>query len=152
VVATGLGISTESVREEWQHFDLITADGLKIEVKSAAYIQSWHQRGLSKIVFGVPETCAWEAETNTWSKEKKRQADVYVFALLKHEEKESIDPLNMDQWEFFVCSARAIGERTREGKSVSLKMLEVLGCGAVKFGELKKALEVVNGTNWTQAT
>jgi hypothetical protein len=30
----------------------------------------------------------------------KRQADVYVFALLAHEDRTTIDPLDLDQWKF----------------------------------------------------
>lgn len=41
IVASALGISSD-VRDEWSPYDLLSPEGLKIEVKSAAYIQSWH--------------------------------------------------------------------------------------------------------------
>jgi len=44
IVASALGINMENVRDEWSAYDLISPEGIKIEVKSAAYIQSWHQR------------------------------------------------------------------------------------------------------------
>jgi len=56
--------------------DLQTAEGIKIEVKSAAYVQSWHQKKLSMISFLTPRTRAWDSETNTQSVEVRRQADV----------------------------------------------------------------------------
>ena len=40
IIAKALDIKT-IVRDEWAAYDLITEDGIKIEVKSAAYIQSW---------------------------------------------------------------------------------------------------------------
>ena len=55
-------------------------------MKSAAYIQSWHQVKESIISFRVPATRARDADTNRQAVESKRQADVYVFALLAHRE------------------------------------------------------------------
>jgi hypothetical protein len=91
IVAKALGIPTEGVRDEWGAYDLTTADGTKVEVKSAAYLQSWNQRALSKIAFPTPKTRAWDAESNLQAIESKRQADVYVFALLAHQDKSTLD-------------------------------------------------------------
>src|SRR5438309_8612988 len=55
IVARALGLDT-GVRTEWQAFDLETASGKKIEVKSAAYVQSWGQNELSKIIFSARHT------------------------------------------------------------------------------------------------
>jgi hypothetical protein len=40
IVATGLGVPTAGVRVPWAVWDLSTADGVRVEVKSAAYLQS----------------------------------------------------------------------------------------------------------------
>jgi len=80
LVAQALGVAEKSVREEWAAYDLKALDSTSIEVKSAAYVQSWHQDQLSQIVFRVPKTRAWDKETNQQSEDIKRQADVYVFA------------------------------------------------------------------------
>lgn len=101
IVASALGVAT-NVREEWRAFDLLTATGTKIEVKSAAYLQSWAQNKQSEIIFSVRPTRAWDADTNVLSTEIKRQADVYVFALLAHRDKRTLNPLDLDQWEFYV--------------------------------------------------
>ena len=50
IVAKALGISTDCVRDEWGAYDL-TMGHIKVEVKSAAFVQSWHQDKLSKISF-----------------------------------------------------------------------------------------------------
>ena len=68
IVARAMGIGAEDVRDGWAAFDLLTPDDIKIEVKSAAYVQSWHQRKLSSISFRTPKTCAWDPETNVQSK------------------------------------------------------------------------------------
>lgn len=41
--------ATNTIRVEWDAYDLITPEGLKIEVKSAAYLQSWQQERDSSI-------------------------------------------------------------------------------------------------------
>jgi len=38
-------------RTEWDAFDVLTPDGVKVEVKSSAYLQVWDQRRFSRIVF-----------------------------------------------------------------------------------------------------
>lgn len=81
IVATALQIPITTIRDEWSAWDLTTPEGIQVEVKSAAYIQSWYQKKLSSISFRVPKTRAWDAETNQQDKISKRQAQVYVFTL-----------------------------------------------------------------------
>jgi hypothetical protein len=140
IVASALGIKLDSVRDEWGAFDLITPEGITIEVKSAAYIQSWNQRSLSFITFRVPKTRAWNADTNVQEKEPRRQAQVYVFALLAHQDKASIDPLNVDQWRFFVLSTTVLDARTRSQHSITLRSLERLAGQAISYDELREAV------------
>lgn len=140
VVARALGLGEGGVRDGWAAFDLKTPSGIKIEVKSAAYIQSWHQKQLSSIAFVTPKTRAWDAETNIQSHELKRQADVYVFALLAHTDKATIDPLNLDQWRFYVLPTTVLDARKRSQHSITLKSLEGLCPRAVKYAELPKAV------------
>ena len=51
IVGTAMNIDPMSSSGEWDAFDLITNNGIKIEVKSASYIQSWSQKRLSAISF-----------------------------------------------------------------------------------------------------
>jgi hypothetical protein len=63
IVARAVGIPTDGVRDEWMAFDLVTPAGVKVEVKSAAFIQSWHRVRLSSISLVTLATRAWNAET-----------------------------------------------------------------------------------------
>lgn len=139
LVARALGLDT-AVRNEWQAFDLQTATGKKIEVKSAAYVQSWGQKELSKIVFSTRHTRAWDADTGALAIESRRQADIYVFALLAHCEKNTIDPLDLDQWEFYVLPTSTLDAYTRSRHSITLKSLQLLCPAPLKFAELKRAI------------
>lgn len=53
IVASATNVDISNARDEWAEYDLITPEGIKIEVKSSAYVQSWFQKSLSKISFGI---------------------------------------------------------------------------------------------------
>lgn len=141
IVARALGISTESVRDEWAAFDLLTPSGIKVEVKSAAYIQSWRQKQLSSITFVTPRTRAFDPDAGVLLAETRHQADVYVFALLAHTDKATIDPMNLDQWRFYVLPTAILDSRTRSQHSITLRSLQRLCSGAVSYAGLPKAVE-----------
>ena len=141
IVATALDADVTGVRNEWDAFDLTTPSGVKVEVKSAAYVQSWHQARLSTISWLTPRTRAWDATTNIQSSESRRQADVYVFALLHHQDKATIDPLDTTQWSFFVLPTRVLNERTRSQHSITLNSLQKLAGPAVTYSGLAIAVE-----------
>lgn len=140
IVSRALGISTSGVRNEWAAYDLITNDGVKIEVKSCAYLQAWFQKRVSNINFSTKVSRAWDPATNLLSQESKRQADVYVFALLAHRDKSTIDPMNVAQWRFYVLPTWRLNDRKRSQHSITLKSLEAM-CTAVQFDGLRLAVE-----------
>jgi hypothetical protein len=41
----------QEVRDSWAEYDLITPEGVTIEVKASAYLQSWQQKRPSRIIF-----------------------------------------------------------------------------------------------------
>lgn len=55
IVASALG-ENYSHRSEWDAYDIETKEGIKIEVKSSAFIQTWHQKRLSSIQFSIRPT------------------------------------------------------------------------------------------------
>jgi hypothetical protein len=50
MVARALGDQRE-VQVEWSPYDIETPDGTRVEVKSSAYLQGWHQERPSRIEF-----------------------------------------------------------------------------------------------------
>ena len=135
IVACALNLP-DSIRVEWDAFDLKTPSGLKIEVKSAAYLQSWHQKSLSKITFGIQPTRTWEAATGFYTSEMKRQADIYIFCLLHHQDKITVDPLNMDQWTFYILRTSVLDVRLPMQKNISLATLLKLNPLQATYQEL----------------
>ena len=135
LVALACGIDDKS-RVGWDTYDLKLDNRIRIEVKSSAYLQSWKQKDFSKPTFSIRQTIAWDAIENVYSTEKKRHADVYVFALLAHKDQETLNPLDTKQWEFYVIQTNVIDSRLKDYKQVSLKKLEGLGAVKSTFDQL----------------
>ncbi|MEJ8802166.1 hypothetical protein [Pontibacter sp. H249] len=146
IVATATNIDIKQARVEWDAYDLLTPGGIKIEVKSAAYLLSWKQDEFSKISFSIKPTRPWDWELNKRAPIAKRSADVYVFCLLHHADKATIDPLNMDQWEFYVLATEELNNYKRSQHSITLNSLKRL-TNAVKFDRLYQEIKIKNSLN-----
>jgi hypothetical protein len=143
IVARALGIGINDIRHEWDAFDLQLPSGLKIEVKSASYLQSWAQKKYSNISFGVKARLHWDYETNKQSELAERPADVYIFALLHHKDKATIDPLDVSQWSFFVLETEVINSRKRSQHSITLGSLEKI-TSPVSYSDLAGVIAQVD--------
>src|SRR5215510_14221344 len=53
IVSMALEIDLTGVREEWDAYDIETKNGIKIEIKTSAYLQTWLQKDYSKINFSI---------------------------------------------------------------------------------------------------
>lgn len=129
IIACALGIS-DKVRMNWDKYDLISTEGISVEVKCSGYLQSWEQDKLSAIEFGIQPTYGWDSRTNTYSEEKTRQADIYVFCVHKHKDQDTVNPLDLSQWEFYLIPTRVLNEKAGKQKRASLSSL--IKMGAVK--------------------
>jgi hypothetical protein len=140
----GLALSAAAgVRDPWAPFDLTDPSGLKVEVKSASRWQSWGQKEPSRIVFGIQPTHGWSRETGEFEPESRRQADVYVFAVLDSDSKAELDPMDLDQWRFLVVAARTLDARVGGQKQVGLDRLRELGALECEFAGLAAAVAEV---------
>jgi hypothetical protein len=135
LVARALQLPLEC-RVEWDACDLRLPNGAGVEVKSAAYVQSWEQSRPSRITFGIQPTSAWDATTNTAPAERRRAAAIYIFCLLHHPDRATINPLDLAQWEFFVLPARVLDEKCPTQKTISLKSLQALEPQQCHFSDL----------------
>ena len=115
LVHRALNISSE-FREEWAPVDA-NYKGISIEIKSAAYEQSWPQERPSSIVFSM----------------RQKVSDLYVFCLMRGH-----SPDDLDHWDFWVVPTRALPDQV----SISLNPLRELFGDPVSFEELKPLIDV----------
>lgn len=132
--------STAPCRTEWDAFDVCSEEGIKIEVKSSAYLQTWKQDRFSTIQFDIAPKKSWDVKTNSYSKIKCRPADVYVFCLFASKDAANADPLDLAQWEFYVLSTSVLNEQVPNQKQIGLGTLLRLGAQRVSFPEIHSAV------------
>ena len=113
-------------RIEWDDYDLVY-NGLKIEIKSWAYIQSWEQEKFSNIIL-------WIKPTNNWNWIFIRQSDIYIFAILKCKDSKNINPLNLEQWDFYIIKTEILNKKLWNQKTIWLNSL-------LKLNPIKSAFE-----------
>lgn len=135
LVATAVGAGGSRI--EWDAYDVLTPEGLRVEVKSAGHLQTWDQRRLSRISFGSMKGRTWSPELGE-SVSATLNADVYVFAVQTAVKHELYDPLDIGQWQFYVL-ARDIVEATGYA-SIGLPTLRSLSDGAVPYDALADAI------------
>ena len=148
LVAKALGVAN-SPRLEWGWYDLATSTGRKIEVKSAAYRQSWPQEGPSSIRFNIaPAKQLWDPNTNTTKHHEKpvRASDAYVFCLLGSLERTEPNPLDIDQWTFYVIRTKDLNSKVVTQKTIGLNPLKslvkrVTGRCEVGYHDLSSVIE-----------
>jgi len=126
IVARAIG-SEPSVRIDWAAYDLDTPSGIKVEVKSSAYLQSWHQTSISKPIFSIRKAREWSPETNKLNEELLRHSDVYVFCLLAYRgDKNLLDPMDLSQWEFYVVKTTEIDRIFSEQSTIGINRVRDL--------------------------
>ncbi len=143
LVGAALGV-LEKPRVEWDAVDL-RYHGKGIEVKSAAYRQSWTHDNPSKILFRIGESLGWDAATNTFAVERIRSADCYVFCL--YSETEAIHArehlLDVNFWQFYVLSTSDVTRHFGKQKSIALSRFKHIKLQPVGYSSLRSSVEAV---------
>jgi hypothetical protein len=129
------------LREAWDSLDVKTKSGIKVEVKSSAYLQSWNQHKLSSIIFSGLAGRAWSSETNELAVERTLRAEVYVFAIHSCQDPDDYDPLRLSDWSFKVMGVNDLAA-SGAGRSVTLAFLERYSPETYSYSGLRDAVEV----------
>ena len=139
VVAAALGLDLNTVRVNWEPWDL-TLGNIRIEVKSSSFLQSWEQEHLTNVSFSIRPTMQWTADGG-YSGEVKRQSDVYVFCLYAEQDAAKADPADLDGWEFYVLPTRRLDENCGAQKTIAFGSMLRLGPIKTDFAGLKAAVQ-----------
>lgn len=128
----------EEIRQEWQAWDLTMQDGIRVEVKSSSYLQNWTQTNYSSIRFGIQPTRAWNPKTGTFDKESKRQSDFYVFCLLKNKDQSTLNPMAVNQWDFYIFPTEKVDRMFGNQRTIGLSTLLNVGAKNYSWEDLQK--------------
>lgn len=121
----------------WGDFDVLTPEGYRVEVKSSAYLQSWRQPRLSKILFSGLMGRSW-SDTEGYSAKLDVKADVFVFAVHTGQDPRSYDMLDLSAWDFRVLPAFTV--RQLGSRSMSLSTLVTHAVEPVSWAGLRDAV------------
>lgn len=132
-------------RTEWDAVDLVTSEGISIEVKCSGYIQSWAQKRPSQPSFDVAPKRSWDARTNTSSQVPRRAAQLYVFALHHHAERATVDPMDVTQWTFFVVPTARLDAVHPQARRLSLRAVQALAGEPTTFDALASRITAATG-------
>ena len=119
---------------DYAGWDFERADGLRLEVKQSAAMQSWSTGKPSKAIFDIAaRTGYWESGTE-WIAKEGRPAHLYVFAHhgVYGDHADHRDPA---QWEFYVVPTSALPDV----KQISLSRIKLIAA-AVAIDDLAVAV------------
>ena len=110
---------------------------VRISLHHSVYLQAWAQKDLSRISFGGLRKRKFPFTPDGWalSDLKAPKADVFVFALEIAQNHQEYDPMDVDQWAFWVLPAHRIDQ-----DSIALSVL----AGRAKrlgFADLRDAIK-----------
>jgi hypothetical protein len=135
-----------ALRVGWDSHDVTTPSGVRVEVKSSGYLQSWPQRDVSSLRFSGLTGLSWDADTNQLSETREVRADVFVFAVQTCKEPEAYDALDLAQWDFYVASAEAV--RAYGARSVGPGFLREHAEGPIDIDQIAQVIATqANGTS-----
>lgn len=132
----------EILRTDWTPYDLTSPSGRRIEVKSAAYLQSWTEDYFSHIIFDIAPKRAWNPQTG-YSPERSRHSDLYVFCLYTARSREQ-SIRNLDLWEFYVLPTSVLDQQKPNQKSIALSSLLSLEPIRTNFQNLGSIIETIS--------
>lgn len=140
IVAMALHCEKGARLDAWGPYDLVTPRGVRVEVKSSAYLQSWKQLKPSRIVFSIKPGRSYDYESGLYSERSSRNSDVYVFCVFESRERDSARLSDLDQWGFYAMRTAEIDRCFGNQKTICLSRLLDSGIQRVAFDELEAAV------------
>lgn len=147
LVAKAIGVPTDS-RPGWRSYDLLYK-GKKIEIKSCARVSDSHGGRNNRICFVIPkQLCLWDEDVKDgvctkeqlW-KYECRHSDLYVFCFLAESDPLKANPMEIDQWEFYILQTFIIDRDLGDRKTVRIPTILELGGIKCSWYELRGRIE-----------
>ena len=132
----------------WTVYD-VGYRGKRIEVKTTSYWQSWKASHIisEQRNFSIRKTYL-DYQNN--KSDKARQNDIYIFCLDTGRDEKSSNPMNLENWVFYVVPTKVINEIFGDQKVLSLKKLKELKPynKELTWNDIKKVVdEIINDPN-----
>ena len=122
-------------------YDLLSPDGIRVEVKSSAYIQALEDDHLARISFRIAPAKKLDENGNYSEKSVyARHSDVYVFCIWTAKSCDQ-DILDLSLWDFYVISTKLLDEKVPNQKTITFHSLLSLKPIKTDFWNLYSAIK-----------
>ena len=143
LVSKALGIDTPYNKEAWTLFDILYGS-TRVEVKCTGYFQTWRTDNKVSQNRYYSIKPAHDKVKNTF----ERQNDIYVFCLLLGNTREEANPLNLNNWEFYIVPTSVINKECQEANTIRLGRIKKMGYKALGFYDIKNEIDkIIQETN-----
>lgn len=140
IVEKALNMEKSHNTDYWTLFDILYRN-CRIEVKETSYYHPWNDNGKisNQRSFGIRKANS-NYEINEGENRFERQNDIYVFCLNTGTTKESSNPMNLNNWEFYIIPTFIINEKCGNNKTITLSRVRKL-TNAVTYDKIKKTID-----------
>lgn len=137
---SGITPPRTNFRVSMDAYDLLSPDGIRVEVKSSAYIQAWESEHPARISFRIAPAKSLDSSGN-YSADSQycRHSDVYVFCVWTAMSREQ-NILDLSLWDFYVIATKTLDQKVPNQKTITFQSLLSLHPRKVDYFGLYKAI------------
>lgn len=142
LVAKALEKTEADNDEYWTLWD-VSYRGKRIEVKETSYYHPWNEgkKVSNQRAWSIGKANSSYEDEDTINNRYERQNDIYVFCLNDGETKETANPLDLNNWKFYVVPTSFINEHCGDNKTISLGRVQKFGFEAKTYYNLKETID-----------
>ncbi len=146
----GKALGTGNPKAGWSSCD-IKYRSKRIEVKSCASLGAKSGKPTSRIVFNVKKQlcCKPEdieegycSEADLW-KTSCRHSDIYIFCHFKEQDASIANPLQLEQWEFFILPTKVLDDSIGDKQTIRIPQILELGGMRCSWDQLKQRVDAL---------
>jgi len=146
LIEKALGIDKAQNTDYWTLYDILYRK-YRIEVKQTSYYHPWNENSKISNIRRFKITKAnSKYDSKDFENKFERQNDIYVFCLNTGETKETSNPMNLDNWEFYVVATKIINEECKNNKTISLNKVRKI-CKKISYNEIKETIDLIIDNN-----
>lgn len=137
---SGITPPRTNFRVSMDAYDLLSPDGIRVEVKSSAYIQAWESEHPARISFRIAPAKSLDVSGN-YSADSRycRHSDVYVFCVWTAMSREQ-NILDLSLWDFYVIATKILDQKVPNQKTITFQSLLSLQPRKVDYFGLYEAI------------
>lgn len=162
IVNTALGMDMTIPKCGWGECDIVypfMGKAVRIEVKCSTVLQAWERPTPPKPVFSIAKTLNCDVEeyeagyrfVGRNGEPPRRRSEIYVFCLFANSDRGTADPMDLDQWRFYIVPTKTIDDQLGDQRKISIQGLERIGAALCGFGGIKPVVdELASRIEWPE--